>query len=89
VLYAQCSIRRLFFKIQDSDSNFKRRSTKHNKRKCFADTSSAYCLFKLSTRVYSGTTELTLADFWRMVWQQCCGKIVMLTNLDEGDTVWI
>jgi len=35
-----------------------------------------------------GTIELTLDDFWRMVWQQRAAKIVMLTNLDEGKTVY-
>jgi len=44
-------------------------------------------LVTLFSRTYSGTTELTIVDFWRMVWQQRCGKIVMLTVLDEGDTV--
>ena len=44
-------------------------------------------LVTLYSRTYSGTTELTIVDFWRMVWQQRCGKIVMLTVLDEGDTV--
>jgi len=35
----------------------------------------------------SDTIEQTLGDFWRMVWQQNSGKIVMLTNLDEVKTV--
>ncbi|XP_052775132.1 uncharacterized protein LOC128213461 isoform X2 [Mya arenaria] len=30
-----------------------------------------------------GPTDTTLADFWRMIWQQGCDKIVMLTNLFE------
>lgn len=30
-----------------------------------------------------GPTDVTINDFWRMIFQQDCGKIVMLTNLFE------
>lgn len=34
-----------------------------------------------------GPMTSTIGDFWRMVWQTCCGKIVMLTNLKEKNKV--
>ncbi|XP_022313216.2 receptor-type tyrosine-protein phosphatase alpha-like [Crassostrea virginica] len=30
-------------------------------------------------------TNDTLLDFWRMIWQNRCSRVVMLTNLFEGD----
>ena len=35
----------------------------------------------------SGPTNDMVDDFWTMVWQQDCGKIVMLTNLKEENKV--
>ena len=34
-----------------------------------------------------GPMTSTIGDFWRLVWQTCCGKIVMLTNLKEKNKV--
>eukprot|EP00105_Crassostrea_gigas_P011263 XP_011426840.1 PREDICTED: receptor-type tyrosine-protein phosphatase mu-like isoform X2 [Crassostrea gigas] len=34
-----------------------------------------------------GPMTSTIGDFWRMVWQTCCGKIVMLTNLKEKNKI--
>ena len=31
--------------------------------------------------------ESTVADFWRMIWEQCINTVVMLTNLSEEGKV--
>ncbi|PIK40793.1 putative receptor-type tyrosine-protein phosphatase F isoform X1 [Apostichopus japonicus] len=31
-----------------------------------------------------GPNKASVKDFWRMVWQENCGIIVMLTNVSEG-----
>ena len=35
----------------------------------------------------TGPNIASVKDFWRMVWQYNCEKIVMLTNLVEGEKV--
>lgn len=39
------------------------------------------------TLFVTGPNRITLKDFWRMVWQNNSGKIVMLTNLVEESKV--
>ena len=34
-----------------------------------------------------GPTVNTVGDFWRMVWQEKCPIIVMITNLEEKNEV--
>lgn len=36
-----------------------------------------------------GPLPETVEDFWRLIWEQRCSKIVMLTNLIENDKVGI
>ena len=36
----------------------------------------------------TGTTEHTINDMWRMIWQEEARLIVMTTNLKEGKKVW-
>lgn len=42
------------------------------------------CTYSL---LYLGPLDHTVNDFWRMVWQCECGKIVMLTNIFEEGKV--
>lgn len=39
-----------------------------------------------TTRV-SGPFDTTVADFWRMVWQEASNRIVMVANLEENGKV--
>lgn len=34
-----------------------------------------------------GPTVNTVGDFWRMVWQERCPIIVMITNIEEKNEV--
>ena len=38
---------------------------------------------------YVGPTKDIINDFWRMIWQEDIGKIVMLTNLEEENKVFV
>ena len=43
----------------------------------------------LSIEFCVGPIKDTINDFWRMIWQLHIGKIVMLTNLEEDNKVFI
>ena len=50
-----------------------------------ASLSDTYILF--SNTAFLGPTHVTVNDFWRMIWQEKCVTIVMLTNLVEQGKV--
>jgi netrin-G3 ligand len=48
--------------------------------------------YKNSSKSYiatQGPLHWTVCDFWRMVWEQKCSTIVMVTNLEERGMVFI
>lgn len=71
----------MFYREEMLENPFKRMDSKQNK-----------FLFRyianLQALVYTGPfNPKTLEDFWSIVWQNDSSKIVMLTNLYEGDKV--
>lgn len=44
-------------------------------------------LYTIDYRYITGPNRLTVRDFWRMIWQEKIGLIVMLANVYEDGKV--
>ena len=53
----------------------------------FAIRRSLYVFLLFFLLLHEGPTSVTFSDFWRMIWQEKCLTIVMLTNLVEQGKV--